>query len=76
MPTDFHINRLQQTLSRLEQDMPRLNLRVRELSPEGQQSARRFAEATIVHARQELARMMAERDLRWPSTGAPCEPAD
>ena len=75
MQTDFQIKRLRQTLSRLEQDMPLLNLRVRELSQERQLSAVRFAEATIEQARMELARMMEEREMRWP-TGIPCEPAD
>ena len=74
--TDFHINRLRQTLSRLEQDMPLLNMRVRDLSLERQESARNFAEAAIAQGRLELSRMMEEREMRWPFTGTPCEPAD
>jgi hypothetical protein len=76
MTGDFQIMRLQQTLHRLEQDIPLLNMRVRELSMERQESARRFAEAAIEHGRQELARLVEERETRWPWTGAPCEPAD
>jgi hypothetical protein len=76
MLTDFQIKRLQQTLSRLEQDIPLLNMRVRDLSMERQESARQFAIAAIDQGRQELARMIEERDLHWPLAGTPCEPAD
>jgi len=73
---DFQIMRLRQTLNRLEQDIPLLNMRVRELSREQQESARRFAEAAIEQGRRELARMVEEREMRWPWAGTPCEPAD
>lgn len=73
---EFQIMRVRQTLRRLEQDIPLLNRRVRELSVEGQESARRFAESAIQHTRQELARLVEERDTRWPWPEIPCEPAD
>ena len=73
---EFKIMRVQQTLRHLERDMPFLNHRVRELSLERQESARNFAQAAIEHTRQELARLVAERETLWSWPGSPCEPAD
>lgn len=58
---DFRIARVQKTLRWFEQDMPLLNVRVKELSPERQESARKFATAVIDQTRAELERLLRER---------------
>jgi hypothetical protein len=74
---DFRIAKVQRTLQWFEQDIPLLNLRVRELSRERQESARKFAAAVIDQTRAELERLMRAREAE---TGGPdelpCEPAD
>lgn len=71
---DFRIARVQKTLRWFEQDMPLLNLRVKELSPERQESARKFAAALIDETRAELERLLRERSTTVSES--PCEPAD
>jgi hypothetical protein len=61
LTNDFRIARVQRTLRWFEQDIPLLDLRVKELSPERQDSARRFAAALIDQTRAELERLLAER---------------
>jgi hypothetical protein len=75
--TDFRITRVQKTLRWFEQDIPLLNLRVKELSKERQESARRFAKAVIDQTRAELEKLIRERsaEISVPA-GTPCEPAD
>jgi len=75
LPVDVRIARLQDTLRRLEEDVPLLAMRVRDLSPEGRESATRFAAAIMGQARAELGRLL---ELRPPELedGEPCEPAD
>jgi hypothetical protein len=78
MPTtDFRIAKVQRTLRWFEQDIPLLNMRVRELSKERQDSARQFAAALIDETRAELDRLLRARpvDTGTPSD-PPCEPAD
>ena len=58
---DFRIARVQKTLRWFEQDIPLLNMRVKELSPERQESARKFAAAVIDETRAELERLLRER---------------
>jgi hypothetical protein len=60
LPTSYRISRVQKTLEWLEQDIPFLNLRVKDLSPERQNSARQFAAAVITEARAELERLLME----------------
>jgi hypothetical protein len=81
---DLRIARVQRTLRWFEEDIPLLNLRVRELSKERQESARKFAAAMIDHTRAELERLLQERPVqeraireRATDAGQPaCEPAD
>jgi hypothetical protein len=77
MTQDFRIAKVRKTLRWFEDDIPLLNMRVKELSKERQESARRFAAALIDQTRAELERLLRERprDGR-DSVGAPCEPAD
>ena len=74
---DFRIARVQRTLRWFEDDIPLLNMRVKELSKERQESARRFAAAVIDQTRAELERLLREQphDVHDPSE-MPCEPAD
>jgi hypothetical protein len=74
---DFRIAKVQKTLRWFEEDIPLLNMRVKELSKERQQSARAFAAAVIAQTRAELERLLQERPADMDdSQGAPCEPAD
>lgn len=73
---DFRIAKVQRTLRWFEADIPLLNMRVKELSQERQESARRFAAAVIDHTRAELERLLQEQPLERDLAGAPCEPAD
>jgi len=60
-----------------EQDIPLLNMRVKELSKERQESARQFAEALIDQTRAELERLLQEQPQEMvDASEAPCEPAD
>jgi hypothetical protein len=75
--TDFRIARVQRTLRWLEEDIPFLNLRVKDLSKERQESARRFATAIITETRAQLERLLGERPLETDDrSGAASEPAD
>ncbi len=79
LTNDFRIAKVQRTLRWFEQDIPLLNMRVRELSKERQDSARQFAAAVIDTTRAELERLLREQppkqDIYDPSA-PPCEPAD
>jgi hypothetical protein len=74
---EFRIAKVQRTLRWFEDDVPFLNMRVKELSKERQDSARNFIAAMIARTRAELDRL--QREL--PTNGddgsePPCEPAD
>ena len=71
---DLRIARVQRTLRWFEEDIPLLNMRVKELSKERQESARKFADAMINETRAELARLLSESPV--DPTEPPCEPAD
>lgn len=73
---DVKIARVQRTLQRLEEDVPLLAMRVKDLSPERQVSAKRFAASMIDHTRAELERLLEERTEDPDETDVPCEPAD
>jgi hypothetical protein len=81
LTNDFRIAKVQRTLRWFEDDIPLLNMRVKELSKERQESARQFAAAVIDQTRAELERLLREqplevqRDMHDPS-GVTCEPAD
>jgi len=77
LPTAYRIRRVQKTLRWFEDDIPLLNLRVKDLCAERQSSARKFASALISQTREELRRLMEEERKRDCETGdIPCEPAD
>lgn len=74
---DSRIARVQKSLRWFEKDVPLLNMRVKELSKERQESARKFAAAVIDETRAELTRLLKEQPQDEMSTGEPpCEPAD
>jgi hypothetical protein len=79
LTNDFRIARVQKTLRWFEEDIPLLNMRVKELSSERQESARRFAAALIEETRAELTRLLQQQpeDTSHAHAGElPCEPAD
>jgi hypothetical protein len=77
LPATYRVARIQKTLRRFEQDIPLLNMRVKDLSTERQHSARQFAAALIDQAREELHRLLAEQPEPFSeSEEIPCEPAD
>ncbi len=87
LTNDFRIAKVQRTLRWFEDDIPLLNMRVKELSKERQDSARQFAAAVIDQTRAELARLLQEqtqcvehdlhpeKDLH-DSDEVHCQPAD
>jgi len=77
MTNQSRIAKVQKTLRHLENDVPLLNMRVKELSRERQESARKFAAAMIDQTRAELQKLLLEQtnDGIDPNE-VPCEPAD
>ncbi len=59
----------------LEQDAPLLAIRVAQLTPERQQSAKRYAAKLTARARAELEKLLQEGSL-WDSNDATPEAAD
>jgi hypothetical protein len=77
LPSNYRVARIQKTLRWFEQDIPLLNMRVKDLSTERQRSARQFAAALIDHTRAELHRLLEEQPEPLSESGdVPCEPAD
>jgi hypothetical protein len=77
LPTTYRVARIQKTLRWFEEDIPLLNMRVRDLSAERQRSAHQFAAALVEQTRAELHRLLAEQPEPVSSAGeVPCEPAD
>jgi hypothetical protein len=76
MTNSVRISRVQQTLRRFEEDIPLLNMRVKDLSVERQESARRFAAALIDQTRAELAKLLQEQPDDLATGQTSCEPAD
>jgi hypothetical protein len=73
----FRIAKVQRSLEWFENDVPLLNMRVKELSKERQESARKFAAAVIDQTRAELERLLREQpEDAINSAEPPCEPAD
>jgi hypothetical protein len=73
---DVKIARVQRTLRWLEEDVPLLAMRVKDLSPERQTLAKRFAASMIDQTRAELDRLVQERTTESVDQDLPCEPAD
>jgi len=82
LTNDFRIARVQKTLRWFEEDIPLLNMRVKDLSKERQESARQFAAALIRQTRAELERLLQEQPANGTDLAATnpaeqtCEPAD
>jgi hypothetical protein len=76
LTNEFRIAKVEKTLRWFEQDIPLLNMRVRELSKERQESARKFAAAMIALTRAELNRLLDERPTDENASQVPSEPAD
>jgi hypothetical protein len=77
LPSTYRVARIQKTLRWFEEDIPLLNLRVKDLSAERQRSARQFAAALVEQTRAELQRLLAEQPEPASQAGdVPCEPAD
>jgi hypothetical protein len=73
----FRIAKVQKTLRWFEEDIPLLDVRVKELSQERQESAKQFAAALIDQTRAELERLLREQPCdASDSHEPPCEPAD
>jgi hypothetical protein len=76
----FRIAKVQKTLHRFEEDMPLLDMRVKELSKERQESAKQFAASLIDQTRSELERLLREQphpaEVAEDIRESPCEPAD
>ena len=73
---EFRIAKVEKTLRWFEQDIPLLNMRVRELSKERQESARKFAAAMIALTRAELNRLLEQRPNDENGSEVSSEPAD
>ena len=77
LPSTYRVARIQKTLRWFEQDIPLLNMRVKDLSTERQRSARQFAAAVVEQTRAELQRLLEEQPEQVSESGeVPCEPAD
>lgn len=77
LTNDFRIAKVQKTLQWFEEDIPLLDMRVKMLSRERQESARKFAAAIINETRAELERLLRENsEERADSSAEGCEPAD
>jgi hypothetical protein len=76
LTNEFRIARVQKTLRWFEQDMPLLNMRVKELSKDRQDSAKRFAAAMIAKTQAELERLLQQQPDDQNTTEGECEPAD
>lgn len=77
LTNDFRIAKVQRTLRWFEEDIPLLNMRVKELSKERQESARQFAAAVIERTREELERLLREQpEDAHDRSEMPCEPAE
>jgi hypothetical protein len=77
LTNDFRIAKVQKTLRWFEEDIALLDMRVKMLSKERQETARKFATAVIDETRAELERLLRENpDETNDATGTHCEPAD
>ena len=77
LTNEFRIAKVQKTLRWFEDDIALLDMRVKMLSKERQETARKFAAALIDETRAELERLLQENpDQTNDAIGAHSEPAD
>lgn len=79
LTNELRIAKVQRTLRWFEEDIPLLNMRVKDLSKERQESARKFASAMIDQTRAELEKLLQQRAMEVDandSSEPACEPAD
>ena len=77
LSNEFRIAKVQKSLRWFEQDIALLDMRVKMLSKERQETARKFAAAVIHETRAELERLLREsRDETDAVIGSHSEPAD
>ncbi|MGC2449326.1 MAG: hypothetical protein WA477_16880 [Candidatus Sulfotelmatobacter sp.] len=80
LTNEWRIAKVERTLRRFEEDIPLLNMRVKDLSKERQESARKFAAAMVEQTRAELEKLLERRSMELETTTASneavCEPAD
>jgi hypothetical protein len=76
LTNEFRIAKVQRTLRWFEEDIPLLHLRVKDLSQERQDSAKRFAAAMIQQTKAELDRLLRELPEAADSDPSDKEPAD
>jgi hypothetical protein len=72
---NVRIDRAQRLLRMLEQDAPLLAVRVAELTPERQQSAKQYAAQLTAHTRAELEKLLDQHSF-WDSNDPTPQPAD
>ena len=76
LTNEFRIAKVEKTLRWFEQDIPLLDMRIRELSKERQESARKFQAAMIALTRAELNRLLEQRPNDENGSEVSSEPAD
>ena len=77
LTNDFRIAKVQKSLRWFEDDIALLDMRVKMLSKERQETARKFAAAVIDETRAELERLLRENpDETHDATCTQPEPAD
>jgi hypothetical protein len=72
---NVRIDRAQRLVRMLEEDAPLLAIRVAQLAPEHQQSAKTYAAQLTAHARAELERLL-DQDSAWNCNDSTPQPAD
>jgi len=75
LPIHARIDRAQRLLRMLEEDAPQLALRVRDLTPERQQSAMEYAARLTAQARSELLKLI-QQSTYWDSNDPTPHAAD
>ena len=75
LPIQTRIDRAQRLLRMLEEDAPLLAVRVRDLTPERQQSAKEYAARLTAQARSELLRLI-QQSTYWDSNDPTPHAAD
>jgi hypothetical protein len=79
LTNELRIAKVQRTLRWFEEDIPLLDMRVKDLSKEQQESVRKFAAAMVDQTRAELEKLLEQRSMEVETTEsgeAACEPAD
>ena len=71
---EYRIERVRKSLRWFEDDVPLLNIRVKELSRERQDSARKFAAAVIGRTRAELIKLLEEQTVQFNNSQSSDEP--